>query len=241
MSRLLILVAFVATSCAQTYVANSRNVPMFAEGGEFAGAIVLASGVDVQSAYSATDHVALMANASFVSQKATTEAGESFSRNNTFFEGGFGYFTRTKQARFELFTGYGMGKRTSYESLYFFRNALPLIAEGKYSRIFLQPSISTNNRKFNIAFTARFSMVKFNEFTTSDPGAVTPSYKPTEGYHLFIEPSLTARAHLVGNLRAFFQLCLNTPVPDDAYFTSVPVQAAIGIQLHTGQLRTRVY
>lgn len=240
MYRLLIL-ALVATSCAPTYISNSRNVPMFAEGGEFAGSVAISSGVDVQTAYSVNDHVAVMANANIINQKAKAEGGESFTRANTFGEAGLGYFSRTKGRRIELFAGYGMGKRTAYESFYFFRNSVPLVAEGKYSRIFVQPSIGTNKKKFNIAFTARLSMVKFSEFTTSDPSAATPSYKPTEGYHLFLEPSLTTRFHLVGNLRGFFQLSVNQPIPDDVYFTSVPVQAALGIQIHTGQLRTRVY
>ncbi|HZY81076.1 MAG TPA: hypothetical protein VFE50_16245 [Cyclobacteriaceae bacterium] len=243
MYRLLLLVGFVATSCAPTYISNSRNVPMFADGGEFAGSVAVSSGVDLQGAYSLSDHVALMANVNVLSQKSTTEDGESFTRKNTFAEGGLGYFTRTKTMRTEIFAGYGMGSRTSYEALYFFRkaNAEPLIADGKYSRIFFQPSISTNKRKFNIAFTARFSMVNFTEFKTKDPGAASPTFKPTDGLQLFIEPAITTRFHLVGNLRGFFQLGLNRPVPDDVYYTFVPLQAAVGIQIHTGQLRTRVY
>jgi hypothetical protein len=241
MYRLLILIALAATSCAPTYISNSRNVPMFADGGEFAGSVALSSGVDVQTAYSVTEHVALMANANIINQKSKTEDGQSFTRSNTFFEGGLGYFSRTKQSRFELFAGYGMGKRTSYETFYFFQNAVPLVADGTYSRIFIQPSIGTNKRKFNIAATLRVSMVNFTEFQTEDPGAATPMFKPTDGYHVFIEPSLTTRFHLAGNLRGFFQLSVNKPVPDDVYYTSVPVSAAIGIQIHTGQLRTRVY
>jgi hypothetical protein len=241
MYRLLILLAFAATSCAPTYISNSRNVPMFGEAGEFAGSVALSSGIDVQTAYSVTDNVALMANANVISQKSTTDDGASYTRKNSFFEGGIGYFSRTKTRRFELYAGYGMGKRTSYETFYFFQNAVPLVADSKYSRIFIQPSIGTNKRKFNIYATLRVSMVNFTEFQTKDPTAATPMYKPSEGIHVFMEPSLTTRFHLAGNLRGFFQLSLNQPVPDDVYYTSVPLSAAIGIQIHTGQLSTRVY
>lgn len=243
MFRLLTLIAIVAlmaTSCAPTYVSNSRNVPMFAEAGEFAGSVALSSGVDLQTAYSLSDHLALMANANILRQGGSTDDGESFTRANTFFEGGVGYFSRTKTSRFELFAGYGAGTRTSYESFYFFQNNLPLIADGKYSRIFIQPSYGTNKKKFNIAFTARVSIVNFTEFKTEDPTAAVPMYKPTEGYQIFLEPSLTTRFHLAGNLRGFFQLSLNAPV-SDIYYTHVPLQAALGIQIHTGQLSTRVY
>lgn len=241
MYRLLILVAFVATSCAQTYVANSRNVPMFAEGGEFAGTVALASGVDVQAAYSVTDHVAVMANASILSQSATTKDGESFTRKNMFGEGGIGYFGRTKTMRYEMYAGYGMGERRSYEAFYFFRTTEAVIADGRYSRIFVQPSIATNKRKFNVAFSTRLSMVKFSEFTTTDASVAIKSQKPTDSPSFFIEPAVTTRFHLTGNLRGFFQIGLTTPMSGAAYFEHVPLQGAVGIQIHTGQLKTRVY
>ena len=238
---LVVVVAFAATSCAPTYLSTSRNVPMFAEAGEFAGSVAISTGVDLQTAYSVSDNVALMANASVISQNGSTDDDVSFKRKNTFVEGGIGYFARTKTRRFEIFAGYGMGSRTSYESFYFFQNNVPLIADSKYSRIFIQPSIGTNKKKFNIAATLRVSMVNFTQFTTDDPTAVVPMYKPNEGIHVFLEPCVTARFHLAGNLRGFFQLGVNQPVPDDVYYTSVPIQAAIGIQIHTGQLSTRVY
>jgi hypothetical protein len=240
MYRLLFLVGFVAVSCAPAYISNSRNVPMFAEGGEFAASVAVSSGVDVQTAYSLTDHIAIMANANAVIKKLTPPGKESFNRDHLFGEAGLGYFTRTKTMRVELYGGYGMGQGNSYESFFFFGKS-ELVAKGKYSRIFIQPSIATNKKKFNLAFTVRLSMVDFSEFSTTDPAAVTPLYIPTDGMHGFLEPSLTARVHLAGNLRGFFQLGLNQPLNNDVYFNYVPLQAAIGIQIHTGQLRTRVY
>jgi hypothetical protein len=213
---------------------------MFAEANEFAGSIALSSGVDVQTAYSLTDHVAIMANANAVFKEYTPEGKESFKKDHFFGEAGIGYFTRTKTYRFEVYTGYGVGQGNSYESFFFFGKE-ELVAKGKYSRIFIQPSIGTNKKKFNLAFTARISMVNFTEFTTTNPAAVMPMYKPSDGIHTFIEPSLTTRFHLAGNLRGFFQLGLNQPLNSDVYFDFVPIQAAIGIQIHTGQLSTRVY
>lgn len=212
---------------------------MFAEANEFAGAVVLSSGVDIQTAYSVTDHVALMANVNILEKKYSTP---DFNRNHRFFEGGLGYFTRTKPMRFEMFGGYGAGSGNSFESFYFFGKK-ELVAKGSYNRIFFQPSIGTNKKKFNIYFTSRLSMVKFTSFTTDDPDAVTPVAPrdaTNDKYSLFIEPAITTRFHLVGNLRGFFQLSINQPI-GDVYFDYTPVQGAIGIQLHTGQLRTRVY
>lgn len=240
MYRLLFLVGFALTSCAPAYISNTRNVPLFGEANEFAANVAMSSGVDAQLAYSFTDHIAVMANANSVFKKYTPEGKPSYNRNHFFGEGGIGYFSRTKSARFELFGGYGMGSGNSYESFFFFGKE-ELVAKGTYSRIFIQPSFGTNKKKFNIMFTARLSMVDFKKFTTTDPASVAPEYKPIDGIHTFIEPSITLRSHLAGNLRGFFQFGLNKPLNDDVYFDYVPVQAAIGIQIHTGQLRTRVY
>jgi hypothetical protein len=66
-------------------------------------------------------------------------------------------------------------------------------------------------------------------------------YKPTDGYKIMLEPALTARAHLAGNIRGFFQLGVNKAINENVYFNYVPIQASVGIQIHTGQLSTRVY
>jgi hypothetical protein len=241
MYRLLLLVGFAATSCAPAYISNTRNTPMFGEANEFAGTVAISSGVDVQAAYSVTDHVAIMANANTVQKKLTTDNHQSFNRNHIFAEGALGYFSRTKGSRFELFAGYGMGSGTSYESYYFFHTlSQSVITKTNYSRIFIQPSIATNNKKFNLIFTARVSMVGFSKYSTDDPAASPQIYKPSNGYQVVLEPSITARAHLAGNLRGFFQLGINKSL-QEVDFNYVPVQASIGIQIHTGQLRTRVY
>ena len=241
MYRLLLLVAFAVSSCAPAYIANTRNTPMFGEANEFAGTVALSSGVDVQGAYSVSNHVAVMANLNTVQKKLATEDNTTFNRNHFFGEGGIGYFSRTKSSRYEIFAGYGMGSGTSYESYYFFHtNSKSVVTKTNYNRIFIQPSISTNNRKFNMIFTARVSMVGFEKYSTESPLATPQVYRPTNGYQVILEPSITARAHLAGNLRGFLQLGLNKSL-HDVDFNYVPVQASIGIQIHTGQLRTRVY
>jgi len=243
MHRLLLLAilgAFVLSSCAPAYIANTRNTPMFGEANEFAGTLALSSGIDVQGAYSATDHVAVMANVNTVQQTLKPDNKPSFKRNHIFAEGGLGYFTRTKKSRFELFAGYGAGSGTAYESFYFFHTqSNETVTKVKYNRIFIQPSIGTNNRKFNIIFTTRISMVGFKEYSTEDPAATPNIYKPT-GYNIMLEPSLTARAHLAGNIRGFVQLGANAAA-GEVDFNYVKVQGSIGIQIHTGQLSTRVY
>lgn len=237
MRRLYLLIFVALCSCAPAYIPNVRNTPMFGEGKEFAANLAVASGAELQMAASLTDNVAVMANGATIFKKYSEP---EFRRDHVFGEAAIGLYGRTKGSRYEVFAGYGMGQGNSFESFFFFGQT-EVVAKGKYSRIFLQPSIGTNAKKVNIIFTSRFSMVKFSEFSTTADFVTTPVYKPTDSYHLFIEPAITTRFHLVGNIRGFFQLGLNAPVPNDVFYDYVTVQSAIGIQIHTGGLRTRAY
>ena len=60
--------------------------------------------------------------------------------------------------------------------------------------------------------------------------------------YLFVEPALTGKFPLAGNLVGVFQLGLAVPTNSDVYFDYEPLQFSIGIQLHVGgKLRARVY
>jgi len=242
MRKLSLFLLLTATACSPLYVPNTRNVPLFREQGEFQGTIYTSNGAELQLAYAVSDHVAVMGNASYLSRK---QGDQDFTRKHFFAEGGIGFYNVKRNLRTELFTGYGIGSGTSFSQYGFFTQYFgqkDLVATAKYNRIFIQPSIGTNNRGFNIAFTPRISLVDFTEFSSSDNSTQNQvTIKPDESFHLFIEPALTGKFHLVGNLQGVFQLGLTLPTPNDVYFDYVPLQFSLGLQLNTGSLRTKVY
>jgi hypothetical protein len=235
-----VLVLLLATACSPLYVPNTRNVPLFKEGGEFQASVFgTTAGGDAQLAYAVSDHVAAIGSYSFGSKKETNPGdGTPFTRKNSYGEIGLGYYKVKRNSRWELFAGYGAGKGTSHDQYYFYGLNNDVVATGTFNKIFIQPSIGTNNRKFNIAFTPRFGMVKFTEFVTS-----VKTVKPDEKYQPFIEPAITGKFHLAGNLHGIFQLGLAVPFKgDQVYFAYMPTQFAVGIQIDTSnRLRTRVY
>ncbi|MBN8653695.1 MAG: hypothetical protein J0L67_19855 [Cytophagales bacterium] len=240
----IILLVLVAAGCSPLYIPTTRNVPLFREQGEFQASVIASNGAEVQTALAVTDNVAIMVNGSLLRQKISEP--ESYTRSHTFVEGGVGYYKSNRRSRVEIFAGYGLGKGTSYSQYYFFTSDFgqkDLVATGTYSRIFIQPSFGQNNRRFNLAFTPRISLVDFSEFTSNDnnPSNNTVTINPDEKPRLFIEPALTGKFPLVGNLQGIFQLGLNVKVSPNEYFDYVPLQFALGIQLNTGSLRTRVY
>ena len=249
--RFLILLLLVA-SCAPIYVPTTRNAPLFRGAGEFQGSAYLTTGVDVQLAYALTDHIGVTGNYNILSQNqvlpedpAVPGMPTSFQRKNNFGEVGLGYYQSTRSKRFEIYGGYGMGQGTSYDNYYFLAKDFgvkAIVSTGKYSRFYIQPSIATNSKKFNMSFTLRVSAVEFSEFSSDGFTSTTVTKNPDEPIHVFVEPALTGKFPLAGNLYGVFQLGLNTGVPSEVYFDYVPLQFALGIQLKAGgSLRSRVY
>ena len=242
MWKYLVLAALIS-SCSPLYVPNTRNVPLFRAKGEFQGTVYISTGLETQLAYAVSKNIAVMANGSLISQKI---AEQDYTRSHKFAEAAIGYYKVDQRYRAELFLGYGAGKETSFAQYFFFApyfSQKDLVATGTFNRIFIQPTIGTNGRGFNLAFTPRLSFVDFTKFTSTDnnPANKEVTVKPNEKYHLFLEPALTGKFPIVGNLQGVFQLGLNVAMPGDVYFDYVPLQFSIGIQLNTGSLRTRVY
>ncbi|MEQ8424502.1 MAG: hypothetical protein RIA63_07315, partial [Cyclobacteriaceae bacterium] len=164
---LILLLFALLSSCAPMYIPNARNTPLFNGQGEFKGSAFIGTGVDLQGALAVTDNIGILGGYSLLSEtrKDPLDLNQTFKRKNQFFEAGIGYYKATRQRRIELYIGYGQGKGTT-TGQYGFLNLgqQEVIVTGKYNRIFIQPSIGTNNQRFNLIFTPRISFVNFHEF-----------------------------------------------------------------------------
>jgi hypothetical protein len=238
MQKFWIILIALLSACSPLYVPNTRNVPLFQGQGEAQiSAYATSAGLDAQGALALTDNIAIMGNYAYGSEKRVNPA---FTRKNSYGEVALGFYKASRKARIELFAGYGVGKGTNLSQYYFFADDFgqgDTIITAKMNRIMIQPSIGTNNRKFNIAFTPRISLVDYTEFMAGDK-----TEKPNEKPHLFIEPALTGKFHIAGNVKGVFQLGLTQGLPSQAFFDYMPLQFAFGLQIDTGnQLGTRVY
>ena len=235
-----LIVLVLMSSCSPLYLSGTRNAPLFKEQGEAqVSGYLSAAGLEAQVAYALSDNIAVIGDFEYANQKKTSN-GVEFTRKNTYGEIGLGYYNRTKSARFEMIAGYGMGEGTSSDVYYFFAPAFgqgtETVATGKMQRIFFQPSIGTNNRGTNLSFTPRVSWVDFSEFTSS---GVT--VKPNEKASIFLEPAATLKFHLAGNLFGVIQVGMTVPISGEPFFKYQQLQAAVGLQIDTGGLSTKVY
>jgi len=235
-----LLVLVLMSACSPLYLPATRNAPLFTEGGEAQlSGYISAAGIEGQAAYSLTDNIAVIGSYAYANQKKTSN-GVEYTRKNSYAEIGLGIYNTTRSTRWEILAGYGFGESTSSDVYYFFAPSFgqgkETVATGKLQRFFIQPSIGTNNRGTNFAFTPKISWVDFSEFSSQ---GIT--VKPDEKPGLFLEPAVTMKFHLTGNLFGVAQLGLAVPVSGGDYFKYQQLQASLGIQIDTGGLRTRVY
>ncbi|MEI9919473.1 MAG: hypothetical protein WDO14_11795 [Bacteroidota bacterium] len=229
-----IIIAIAVAGCSPAYVPNSRNVPLFEKGAELAvNASYGFSGTEVQVAYSITDHIAAMANVSAKWKTLDQPVDDSIKRRHFFGEAGLGYYLAKEDYRFELFGGYGKGKSLSNAGRVL--DEQERLASGRYDRIFIQPSISTNFEKFNLIFTSRVSFVNFTSFTPYPDQSYSFLFKPVKGYHTFFEPSITGRFPMGNILRGYFQGGVNVALRDYYYYYNYSgLHFAVGLQLRLG-------
>lgn len=180
------ILMILCSSCAGVYVPPARNVPMFTKGGEFNGNVSFGtSGLNVQTAYSVTNHLGVMANF-----QTSTGQGEDMIRTHSSGEIGFGYYQRRRNI-FEIYGGYGIGKGHGND-FDFGLSVEDSEVEGQYQRFFLQPSIGFYNSRMEWAFTGRFTGVYFDEvnlFVNGAPQALSKSPR------YFFEPSFTLKSY----------------------------------------------
>jgi hypothetical protein len=231
--------AILLISCSPVYVPNVRNAPLFTKGGEFQGAMQFGtSGIDAQAAVAITNNLAIMGNYSYGNRNTDTlyDNSKDNYHKHKFYEGGIGYYKNDDKFCFEIFLGYGRGEGTSYGSYSIFSSSEDVLATGKYTRIFLQPSFGLNKKFVHVAFTPRFSMVEFTEFSTTSSSA--PIVKGGLEPKIFVEPAVTARFNFLDN--RFFgtiQVGVSTSLTDNTAFDYEPFNIATGIGFRLGGLR----
>ncbi len=181
MKRLVILVSllsFCLVGCNHYYyLPNVHNVPMFVEKNEyrlsgFCGSETESNSIELQSAYSVTNHTALMFN--FMKAKGVDSENTSSWGKGDYYEGALGYykslgtfssynkpFGLSKSvalvATFEVYGGYAKNNQHHEYDKY------GSISDLSYTKIFIQPSISVTSDLADYALSARISRVSFDK------------------------------------------------------------------------------
>jgi hypothetical protein len=243
-------------SCSRDiYVPNQANVPLLKEKNEFKANISL---TNWQAAYAITDNIAVMVNGQYVYRnwffnEGNKNSDDLFVDNNTrggVFEGGVGFFKAVdskKRAVFEVYAGYGAGAFKTLDGSYPDTAAvLDYQLRTRFNKFFIQPSFGLAHKVVEVAFTPRFSVVKFHNQTIGPRAFENNTERRSNFLRLgdkavpFMEPTFTVRAGY-RYIKWYGQLMFSVPLNDEKYNNYnvndyfQPVSVTMGVTLNFGQ------
>lgn len=224
-------VAALWAGCAPVYVPNTINNPLLDEAGDVqVGGYLSTNGYDAQGAVAVSDQVGVMANVSYADwegERYNNAPPIDFHRH-LFGEVGVGYFTDFGRGRYDLYAGYGRGWAEVYDTNLFAASDGERV-RGRYSRLFVQPSIGIAYEPVDAIFSMRIVRVQFSSFE-GESGLLRPDRSVA-----FIEPAATIR---VGPPQFKFvtQAGLVMPIRKYYQFDHQPFSMAFGVQVKLNEL-----
>ena len=162
-----VLVIFLS-SCAPVYIPNNINTPQFSRAGEVKVGGWLGSGkYNVTVSAAVDNHLAIMVNGAFGSQKGSYEEGED-EYEHRLWEGGIGMYDNFGEStHFDFFAGYGVGyaRYEDYHKIHYSGGwgsdnyIIEKKAKGDFNRFFMQTSFSEHiSKKLSIGMAEYMSI-----------------------------------------------------------------------------------
>jgi len=214
---LFVSLILLLNSCAPAYVPNVLNAPMLTNKKEVQVALHAGtSGFDPQVAYAITNHLGVMANASFMDQ--TSDSTDSYHKHG-FIEFGAGYYTNfARRFKFETFAGAGFGKiEAEYDN-----GQWTSFSQVDVKRYFIQPTLGITSKVIDFGISARVALVNMNQGAESITG-------------LMLEPAATLKLGW-DHLKAVAQVGVSAPFNKDINFNYQPFLISLGLQGNFGKV-----
>lgn len=213
LAGLAIAAIIILNSCASAYVPNTINSPMLSNKGEMQVSVNTGvSGFDPQFAYAITDHLGIMANASFDNRVSDTT--DNF-HVHSFIELAPGYYTSFANVlRFEAYGGAGFGRTQGlYDAQIWVSNA-----DARFLRLFVQPGIGLSTDFLDLSLVSRFCYVGLSQNGNFNGG-------------LFIEPALDLKLGYK-YVKLISEVGFSLPMAEQTIeFAWQPIIFSIGLQV----------
>lgn len=227
----------VLCSCSHYYyVSNVQNVPLFKDKNEYriSGSIgegEESSSVEIQTAVSVTENVAIMAN--FMRASGGNLESTNYGKGN-YFEGALGYFKPVKNnGVFEIYGGVG-GCKQHHKYGGYGNVQYSDISDISFWKFFVQPSFDFTSNVFDIAFSTRFCRLNYYNVSVF-PDSHENMNTLANGSHFFLEPAITLRVgwkRIKGQIQYVYSGYLNNTklnFYEDTHI-SMGISFALGIQ-----------
>jgi hypothetical protein len=186
--------ALLLSSCSSTmYTSNTVNVPLMRERGEIK---LNLDQNNFQTAIALANHVAVMTNGFYKARNGSN----FFTERGSLLEAGLGYFNSPRRnVVCEVYGGVGGGNVYKRQMLLASDNST-VIADYNINatRFFIQPNIGFTTAFFDLAFSTRFSTLKYAHFISDNYPEARLDHEHldviTRQPYIFAEPAITARA-----------------------------------------------
>ncbi|MDF2457405.1 MAG: hypothetical protein K0R51_3398 [Cytophagaceae bacterium] len=205
-----------------TYVQTPLNVPDLKKRGDAQADIyVSVKGIDLQTSYALSHHLAMMANANY--NFLALNQGHKASTNTFAMDVAAGYFNSKNKNTFSLYAGLGVGDISNYgksERIPFSLGYSRWDNSSHYQKLFIQSSFTRQvSERFTLAFALRASAVrydsyayKFARYTGSDKRRLQESIDTLEintpGYALVFDPAIVMNFRCDARFSMYAQLGL---------------------------------
>ena len=216
---------FLLSGCSSIYMPNVPAAPMLTQSGEFYGGghVSLKGNFSGNAALAVTDHIGLMANASYIDQN---KSRKDF--NQTLVEGGIGYFDTFGPGNkriFEIYGGYGLGStERTYKDLTYDGPVVTDLQEVNFDKTFLQLNYSAKKNKdltlfgkkypLNYGTILRVSYVNMTDFKRNGIAQLKKEY------NVFIEPVFFTRMYIGKNMQLQYTSGSNIGLIDRDFLTA---------------------
>ena len=239
-SAIIILIISSLYSCG-VYRQNIVNTPHFtAKNQAQIGVHISFSGYDIQTSYSITNKIGLLANYSTLGTKRKDYSSTNYSIDRHYFsEFGLGYYSLkdvTKIREVFILAGQGMtsrfstgGSNTSNISATttpYFENSSSL----NYTRFVLQADFGKREEKIEYSFSPRIFLINF--YNIEDNNTLINSIQSKT--FLWSDISLTAKYSFLKYFKINGQIHVTLPITGfhQAYFDSSPFNLSLGVLMN---------
>jgi len=233
-----LLALLIISGCSSVYMPNVPNTPMLSARGELnaAGHTTLKGNVSVNSAYAASDHLAILLNGSIMN---SNRSKKEFSHN--LIETGAGYFTTfgtDKNRVLEIYAGLGKGNS---ERVYINRPSGGLTTEDRqevnFNKTFFQVNYSSKRKQDFKLFGARFplnygtalrvSHVRMTDFMRNN-------VKQAKEDNIFLEPVFFTRMAISNAVQIQYTSGSNFGLKNRKFLTAGNSVFSIGLVIGVG-------
>lgn len=219
---IVIAILVAASSCRPAYVPIRENVPLLAEKYDASGAASFSDVLNLQFAFSPTNHIGVLFNGSRANRFSTT------------LEGGLGLYHKINESNvIEAYAGFGKGKLRITEPN---ENSVQIRVAGWNRHYFFQVNDGGKvGKRLEGILSGRLTLVDMYKYEKSEKGEDDDQFNLVDSgkrkLTYYFEPAVTSKLTITKNVKLALQLGASLPLKNHKGYSNEKIFGSIGIEL----------